>query len=743
MARKNSEIAEEIKDNLGSWHGYFSFNNKQYHEEMSFVMGGQWSKDETDALRQNKKIPLSSNKLGVLANHLLGEQRQNTPNLQIVPDESVPAETAETREALVKEITLNSKASVVYQTAFQSAVIGGYGAYRINHDYVDGKGFLQEINIIEINDPTQAFWDISATSKTKTDGMFCGLKTGISRKKFKSVYGKRVEGKIQNCTLNDDTVLADNDSILIIDYYKRQYKTERIRELSNGRVIDNEEYSRMRDYQDDMKLIGLGSPQVMADVDVQQIEDVSMNAPQPGIETPDDLQPTEVPNVIDNEELDEDDTPLIDLTTGDPVSIINERDAPRDTIKYYKMAGDYELESSEFPADVLPIIFVDQNSYYDKKNKQYCRPFFKDANDSQKYLNYIRTHSAYLLKVSRNDQFLVSKENVRGKDTKDIWTNPGNYQGGLFFDKDSDGFVPQQLRPPELSQSLVQQYQLALSDIQSSTGMYDTQIGQQGNEVSGKAIDARTERGSYNTYVAFDALNRSIAVGGDIINQMIPVIYDTERVEMLTMPDIGSPVAVPLNQTQDEYGSQVKNDMREGSYKIRLLPGPNSDGQREQALESLQMVLQANPQLFNMIADLYAENLPLKNNINLRNRLRTLVPPEILEAGKTGQTPPQQDQGPSPEEQAIQMQMQLKQQELQLKMQDLQLKQQKLALDSDKTQAEIAQKWQELENDRLEAAASLEEVQLRYQAEMHRTNADQNIAHARNMADILTHLGNK
>jgi len=51
--------------------------------------------------------------------------------------------------------------------------------------------------------------------------------------------------------------------------------------------------------------------------------------------------------------------------------------------------------------------------------------------------------------------------------------------------------------------------------------MYGTQIGEQGNETSGKAIDARTKRGNYNTFVPFDSLNRAIAVGGQIINEMI------------------------------------------------------------------------------------------------------------------------------------------------------------------------------------------------------------------------------
>ena len=34
------------------------------------------------------KIPLSFNKVAPLANHLIGEQRQNTPNLQVMPDKT-------------------------------------------------------------------------------------------------------------------------------------------------------------------------------------------------------------------------------------------------------------------------------------------------------------------------------------------------------------------------------------------------------------------------------------------------------------------------------------------------------------------------------------------------------------------------------------------------------------------------------------------------------------------------------
>src|SRR6185369_368838 len=130
--RKDIELAKKVRQRIKKWDDNWRFNKDQYHEFVSFVMGSQWTEDESKLFIDYKKIPLSMNKLAPLINHLLGEQRQNTPNLQVVPDKSVSVETASVREALVKEISLNSNAKAVYQQAFQQAAIGGFGAYIID-----------------------------------------------------------------------------------------------------------------------------------------------------------------------------------------------------------------------------------------------------------------------------------------------------------------------------------------------------------------------------------------------------------------------------------------------------------------------------------------------------------------------------------------------------------------------------------------------------------------------------------
>ena len=698
-ARKDSEFTKELRDYIKKWDDDWRFNKDQYHEFVSFVMGSQWTEDESKLFIDYKKIPLSFNKLAPLINHLLGEQRLNTPNLQVVPDEGTDPESAATREALIKDISLNSSAKRVYQSAFQQAAIGGFGAYWIDTDYESSNSFNQTIILKEVKDPTWCYWDVSARSPCKTDGMRSGIRTRMSRKMFASIYGEEIEKQIGSESNYDEGsatgwIFSTDREITVIDDYKREYEMETIYQLSNGRILSSKE--------------------------LKELEKVK----------------------LDDKEM------LVDTSSGffDYVTIVNERETPKYTIKHTQCAGEFVLEESEFPAEQTPIVFVDQNSYVDKSGKQICRPFVKDARDAQRYINYLGTQSAYLMRVSRYDQFLVSKANVKSPDTQLIWRDPATAQGGLVYDESPNGNIPQQLRPPELSPSLITQYQRALSDIESCTGMYGTQVGEQGNETSGKAIDARTKRGNYNTYVPFDSLNRAIAVGGEIIDEMIPRIYDAEREMMLNMPDTGM-TKIKLNQQIDPYGSMIKNNMKTGKYKIRLLPGPSFEGQKEENLQAIQTVLQADPSLFRMVADLYVDNLSMANNIELRNRLRTVVPPEIIEAGKTGKPIPPKPQQPDPETMFKMQELQLKHmaimQEGQLKLQNLALQEKELQLKAAQTGQDVSIQMQELENQRLEQAAKLQEQELRFQAEVHRTNTDAQINHAQNLVQLLTHNPHK
>lgn len=730
MVKKAEKITQQARIDCERWRSYWSENINQYHAFHEFVLGRQWTDDEEDTFTTNKKVAMTFNKLATLANTILGEQQQNTPQIQVVPLDNCNEETARLRELIVKDISLGTDAKTVYQVAASQMIIGGFGAFVVATDYLHDKSFELDICFRAIKDATRAYWDVSAERINKTDGMFAGYLSRMSRRKFRSIYGKTVEENISSTSkiyaseeevslatdpnsTNNVFNWADDEGITIMDHFVRKYESTTLYKMSNGKTVTQEELDELIEKSREINRSLLENQLMTAGYDDSQI-------------------------IVDA--MPQEDVELMTLwDEGRPIRIDDKRETKRHKIKHYKIAGDYVLDETDFPSDQLPVVFMDNNSYYDKDGKQKCRSFFQDVRDAQRYLNYLATQSAYMLKISRYDQFMASKKNVQGLDTQQIWRDPSVVQGTLFYDESPSGTRPEQLRPPELSQSLLTQYQRAMEDLYTSTGLYPTKLGQQGNEISGAAIDARTKQGSYTTYTVFNSINRAISVGGEIVNEMIPRVYDTERVISIMSPDRGQE-NITINQQLDEYGERVKNDIRKGTYQVRLQAGPSYEGQKQQALESLNMVLQANPQLLNLFADLYAENLPLMNTIEIKNRLKTIVPPQIIEAGKTGKMPQEQGpQQPDPQQQLMEMQQQMAEAELQLKQKEIELKQQEIAMKAQQMNQDAEIEMARLETERLEVAAQLEEQKLRYLAETDRTRSDESISHADNLTKILTH----
>lgn len=786
MAKLNAKVARQARVACEKWRGYFKMNIDQYHEMHSFVLGQQWTADEEDDMVKTfRKVPLVSNKLATMSNSLLGEQQQNTPQLQVVPMTNCDEKIAHLRELITKDIMFSNDAATVYQVAAGQAAIGGFGAFLWDTEYSHAKSFDLDIIPRHFKDSTRCYWDVGAETINKTDGTLCGYVSRMTREKFREIYGKDIEekiGKTQIAASEEEVALAvqpdegedpfnwsDGEAITIIDHFVRKYEKDTLYKLSNGSILNQEEMDELIEHSREVNernsmmemeqaIMGQGMGQMQGtpgNVGMEPsqgmpgMEGALPMAPQGsggfGMSGNEDILPQE--NGVDvtgagspepEMDLGDDNDPYVITLwdNGEIVRIEDKRPSKKHKIIHYKIAGDYELDKTEFPSEQLPMPFVDNNSYYDKTGKQICRSFFGDAKDTQRYINYLRTQSAYILKISRYDQWIGSKKNVSSNDTSRNWRDPNNTQGMLTYDESPSGAKPEQVRPPELSQSLFTQYQLAIEDLYTSTGLYPARMGNNGDEASGKAIDARTRQGSYTTYVFFNSINRAIATGGAIVNEMIPRVYDTERVMALMTPDEGMK-NVTVNKEMDAYGEQVENDIRKGTYEVRLKPGPSYEGQKEQALQSLRDVLAADPTAFNLIADLYADNLPLSNTIEIKNRLKTRVPPEVIEAGKTGKMP--QQNGPSPEEQQLQLQQQQIQMEAQFKQKQIQIKEQELQLKAQQMQIDLEIEHEKLQAEKIQVMGEIEESKMRYMAETQRTESDAAISHADNLVKILTH----
>ena len=113
----------------------------------------------------------------------------------------------------------------------------------------------------------------------------------------------------------------------------------------------------------------------------------------------------------------------------------------------------------------------------------------------------------------------------------------------------------------------------------------------------------------------------------------------------------------------------------QGNYDIEIDTGPSFAVQKDMALEFFQQTLQANPQVFPLIADLWAKNLDVQYMPQIAERFKTLVPPQILAKEEGKQLPPQP---PSPQEQMAQQQMMQQQQMMKMNEQKMAIEEQQL-----------------------------------------------------------------
>src|SRR5690606_37970090 len=123
----------------------------------------------------------------------------------------------------------------------------------------------------------------------------------------------------------------------------------------------------------------------------------------------------------------------------------------------------------------------------------------------------------------------------------------------------------------------------AADDIKSTFGQFDASLGQQSNETSGKAILARQREGDTATYHYLDNLSKSIRHTGRILIDMIPRIYDTQRVARIIGED-GKPDLVGLNPDQgtpveksQDPNARIKKiyNLGVGRYDVTVTVGPS------------------------------------------------------------------------------------------------------------------------------------------------------------------------
>ncbi len=256
--------------------------------------------------------------------------------------------------------------------------------------------------------------------------------------------------------------------------------------------------------------------------------------------------------------------------------------------------------------------------------------------------------------------------------------------------------------------------------------------------MSGKARRERKIEGSMSAYVYFDNLNQAIAQAGRVILDLLPyVVGDDERHMVVTKAD-GKTRSMTFNDQKEE--GVVENQLEVGEYDIEIDTGPSFAVQKEVAIEFLQETLQAYPQAFPLIADLWVKNLDVQFQPQMEERFKTLVPPQILAKEEGKPAPPPQ---PDPQQMMMQAQQQQMQAEIQVKMGELKIKEEKLQIEKEKNQLDQLELLLKAQKDQQDAEVSV----FAHQADLRRaevthgqTSKKHEMDFSRDIAKLLTDI---
>ena len=324
------------------------------------------------------------------------------------------------------------------------------------------------------------------------------------------------------------------------------------------------------------------------------------------------------------------------------------RDVAFREVEWFKIAGDRIVDRTVWVGTTIPIVQVmGEVTVIDGRldRKGHVRALI----DPQRNLNYWTSEAATQVALQSKIPWLAAVAAI--EEYEDYWAgaNTENYAYLPFKHVDDQGNPippPARQQPPVMASAYIEGVKLALDGLQLVSGQYQAQMGAPSNEQSGVAIQQRQRQGDNATYHFIDHLASAIRRTGKILIEIIPKVYDTERVVKILAED-GSESEVRIDPAARQAYQQIEkaeNDNiraifnpKVGKYDVEADVGPAFATRRQEAFNAFVQIATHSPEMMNLIGDLMfkAADFPMADQV--AERLRRMVP-----AQATGDGPPPQ-----------------------------------------------------------------------------------------------------
>ena len=528
----------------------------------------------------NARPTLTINKLPQHVRQVTNDQRQNRPGAKVIPvDDNADIEIAEIFNGMIRHIEYMSDADVAYDTACENQVAYGEGYVRLLTEYCDDNTFDQDIKIGRIRNSFSVYMDPTMQDPTGADAKYCFVTEDLTKDEFARMYPDAAPiTALQSLGVGDQSISnwLNEDTIRIADYYYIDY---------------------------DRATLNLYPGNATAFVG-----------------TPEDK--------------------MLKAHFGKP---IKSRESDRPKVRYCKINGYEILEQREWVGKWIPVVRIVGNEF-EVDGRLYVSGLVRNAKDAQRMYNYWVSQEAEMLALAPKAPFIGYGGQFEGYEDKWKTANTQNWPYLEVNPDVTDGQgatlpLPQRAQPPMASSGLLQAKAGAAEDIKSTTGQYNASLGMGSNERSGKAILARQREGDVGTYHYGDNLARGVRHIARQLIDMIPKIYDTQRVARIIGED-GETKMVKINPDQQQPVNKIMNEQGiviekiynpgVGKYDVVATTGPGYATKRQEALEAMAQLLQGNPQLWQVAGDLFVKNMDWPGAQEMSKRFSKTIDPKLM-----------------------------------------------------------------------------------------------------------------
>lgn len=375
-------------------------------------------------------------------------------------------------------------------------------------------------------------------------------------------------------------------------------------------------------------------------------------------------------------------------------------------IKMCIASGDAILEMADWAGSKFPFVVVfGEYVVIDGKLRWFGLARF--AKDAQRSYNVSRTAIDETIALAPQAKWWATADQALGHTDKWAEAHQKNFPFLLYNGDPKANGPPQRLGGADVPVALTEQSMLASEDVKAVMGIFDASLGARGNETSGKAINARQQQGEIATFNYRDNMGKAKRLTCEILIDLIPHIYDTER-ELRVLGTDGAEDYVRVNTfALGEDGiSQVKvNDLATGRYDVTVTVGPSWATKRMEASEVYMNMGQAFPPLMQFAGDLIVKSMDLPYSEDIAERIQAMLPPPIQQMLSDGKNVPPEAQAAMA--QAAQAMQQVQQQGLMVQQAAEEASQEKA--EAEKAKAAVEQAIAKLETKKAQFDAYVEQ----------------------------------